>query len=614
MLNLKKLLGIISVVIIVVFSMMLTTSYAWYSFGNASTVFEGMTNNDDIIVSYRTDEYINTTIAIPISSSDIAKYSDKNNFSIDVKNNVKDTEIAVRISLTEVNIDGALKDYDFKFDLYHQDTLIDENSSSDCINSTMCGAQFTTGNTRTLGTVVLDNNVTNNFELRIYLLDDGYEQGSYNDKDNDGVQDLESQETDDSGMMNKTFSAKIKIEVVSRLKNTIDDWTGADIYISSITIDGETSNYIPVDGTYDMAYTCTKGSNLEWDTGTKTITYTGGSYINDSCSLVFTTSTNYKYLKDMPIGSYVQYVGNNGCSGKACEGQNANYVSDTDMGYCNSPNSKFYVNGWRIGYIEDNNDTNASNDNAVLVSAGAPECVRTYVDSKDITTSSQTLSTDYYYGTGYKFDNTTGTFILTGVTDNVVDWATEYQNIIANTPYTCKKTSATDTCSTLYEIISKSSNTSGSVYAHYNYAYTNADLVKYHIANLNKAALKYCNSDYIKGGGCGIGVAHAMDAEDFQKITDSVLSSNSCYVSNCNMDCGYAKDLIDNGGYYWFATPYDASSSNSFSWYPNYRAVFDNSSIRLYGLRPVLNLESSVIVVGGKGTYKSPYIIDIIEE
>ena len=517
MLSLKKLLGIISVVIIVVFSMMLTTSYAWYSFGNASTVFEGLTNNDDIIIRYRTDEYINTTIAVPISSADIAKYSDRNNFSIDVKNNAKDTELAVRISLTEVSIDGALRDPDFKFDLYHQDTLIDENGS-DNYNNTAYGSQITTGTDKTLGTVVLNNNVTNNFELRVYLLDDG---------------------SDQSAMENKTFQAKIKIEVVSRLKNTIDDWTGADIYVSSITIDGEESNYIPVDGTYDMTETCAKGSNLEWDTGTKTITYTGGSYVNDSCSLAFTTSTNYKYLKDMPEGSYVKYVGNNGCSGKACEGQNANYVDDTNMGYCDSPSYKFYVNGWRIGYIEDNNDTDISNDNAVLVSAGAPECVRTYIDSKATTTSSQTLSTDYYYGSGYKFDDTTGTFILTGVTDSVVDWATEYQNIIANTPYTCKEISTTATCITLYEITSKISSTSGSAYVHYNYAYTNADLVKYHISNLNKTALKYCNSDYIKGGTCGINVAHAMDAEDFQKITDSVLSSNSCYDSS-NMDCGYS--------------------------------------------------------------------------
>ena len=50
------MLGIISIVIVVVFSMMLSTSYAWYSFENASTSFQGMTNDDDIIINYQHGE------------------------------------------------------------------------------------------------------------------------------------------------------------------------------------------------------------------------------------------------------------------------------------------------------------------------------------------------------------------------------------------------------------------------------------------------------------------------------------------------------------------------------------------------------------------------------
>ena len=62
----KKFLGIISIVIVLVFSMMLTTSYAWYSFETASTTFNGVTNNDDIKVSFQKGEYINTSTAIPV--------------------------------------------------------------------------------------------------------------------------------------------------------------------------------------------------------------------------------------------------------------------------------------------------------------------------------------------------------------------------------------------------------------------------------------------------------------------------------------------------------------------------------------------------------------------
>ncbi len=71
-------------------------------------------------------------------------------------------------------------------------------------------------------------------------------------------------------------------------------------------------------------------------------------------------------LNEVEPGSYVAYTGNNGCTGASCTGQNANYVDDTDMGYCVDFNYKFKVNGWRIGYIKDNT--------AYLTSAGATEC------------------------------------------------------------------------------------------------------------------------------------------------------------------------------------------------------------------------------------------------
>ena len=96
----------------------------------------------------------------------------------------------------------------------------------------------------------------------------------------------------------------------------------------------------------------------------------GGDLLLDTSSHWF--SLYYSSLSDMSVGSYVKYVGNNGCIGKSCEGENANYVSDDDMGYCNSSLQKFKVNGWRIAYIED--------DSVYLVSAGAPECVCTGVD------------------------------------------------------------------------------------------------------------------------------------------------------------------------------------------------------------------------------------------
>lgn len=340
MLSFKKLLSVISVVIFAMFILMLTTSYAWYAFENGSTTFDVATNNDNVIVSFQRGEYINTSVAVPISSNQIDKYSEKNNFTVRVKDNPVGNEMILTVSLVDIVIDKSLQNVNFKIDLYHQNRSVANISGNEVgINEEV---------SKTLGTVVLDDNIDNNFEVRVYILDNGEEQ---------------------SALMNKTFQAKIQIEAVSRLKTTTTNYENADIQISSIVIDGEASDSLPVKGYYNMTYSCIKGSNLSWDSFNKTLIYNKKSYINDECSLNFTSSTDYSLLNKMKVGSYVKYVGTNGCDGKSCGGQNANYVNDSDMGYCNSKDNKFIANGWRIAYIE--------SDTAYLISAGSPECVCT---------------------------------------------------------------------------------------------------------------------------------------------------------------------------------------------------------------------------------------------
>ena len=140
--------------------------------------------------------------------------------------------------------------------------------------------------------------------------------------------------------------------------------------------------------------------------------------------------------------------------------------------------------------------------------------------------------------------------------------------------------------------------------------YENTNGAPMHLANLNNEALKYCNSDYAYGGVCDSSSTWAMNASDFQKITGSVLSSSGCYASFSNMSCGYNNDLIDNGGYYWYASPYNSTSSEYvFEWDSNGRGVGYSVSFDSSGLRPVLRLQSSVYVTGGSGTYEDPYII-----
>ena len=192
MLSLKKLLGIILAIIIVVFSMMLSTSYAWYAFENASTAFEGKTNNDEILVGYGTNEFISTSTAVPILEEDIDKYSEKNSFFVNVKENAIDTELAVAVSLVDIVIDDALKVASFRFDLYYQGELIKTITGEDFENNLE--------DKKELDVVLLDNTIDNNFELRVYILDDG---------------------TDQSGMMSKTFSAKVSVDIISRIQSNV---------------------------------------------------------------------------------------------------------------------------------------------------------------------------------------------------------------------------------------------------------------------------------------------------------------------------------------------------------------------------------------------------------
>lgn len=495
-------------------------------------------------------------------------------------------------------------------------------------------------------------------------------------------------------------------------------------------------------------------------------------------------------IADSIVGKYVAYTGNNGCSGNSCNGYNANYVSDTNMGYCDSSSYKFTVNGWRILSQDDNG--------MKIVSAGAPECVKTYGESKSSSTTSREYisSVSYLTSSSYTYDEDTDTYTL-GDTTTTYTYPTDYSSmdgeytcgnttdtscstiyVISATStsislkyvrtssctrgtsstsssyygcsvyshstgstapkyyygtsytvtssgfklsgtkttastlqagkYTCKSTSSTGTCTTLYYIVGNTyksnrtyCNSCSSKYSTTNTYYYRADYTSYtlttlstqrtktdvylfgdsysfnndtgkysinnisslnistdissiagnkkytclsntdttcstmyeitddstentvkyytysssylssseldtHIDKLNTRALKYCNSDYAKGGVCDSTTVWAMNGDDFTSLTGKTLSTCSGTSSEA---CGKNNDLIDNGGYYWFATRYSSSSNYSFTWHPNIRGVGNAYSRYLYGLRPVLYLDPSVIISGGSGTYEDPYTL-----
>ena len=355
----KKTLGIISVFILTMFALMLSSSYAWYSFNNASTAFNASTDNESIDVIYKNNNYISTITAVPISSDEVEEKSEKNNFSININNQNLEEEIVVSISLTSIVIDNALKNNNFRYELLYNNKIVSNGNFSNVVGD----------NFNILKGITLNNFDDNDFELRVYLLDDGSSQNS---------------------LMSKTFKAVISVNVISRIKTSLEN-QDIDILFKDIVIDGKVSEYLPSSGRYTMNYVCDNGSNISWDPLTRTIVYGKGSVINDRCSLTFTKDDNYPVIGNIVYpGDYVRYSGNNGCVGKSCQGENVNYVSDDDMGYCGSSSNKFVTNGWRVLYI----DTGS----IYIVSAGSVECVDEFsIDSLN-SRSLKYCNTDYVYG------------------------------------------------------------------------------------------------------------------------------------------------------------------------------------------------------------------------
>ncbi|MDY4996652.1 MAG: hypothetical protein SO108_02975 [Bacilli bacterium] len=275
------------------------------------------------------------------------------------------------------------------------------------------------------------------------------------------------------------------------------------------------SGVIPSKGKYEISLRI--DNNSDSDIPVKI----GVSYgLEDGGDLVLNTNSHWllearDLLSDMVAGSYVKYTGNNGCLGDACKGQNANYSSNTNMGYCSDANYKYNANGWRIAYIKEGT--------VYLISAGSPECMCTASN-----------------GTAGK------------------------------------------SCG-------NSETTAG---------------IPKHLENLNAKALTYCNSTYAYGRKCDSNSAWNMGDADFKAITGDTLET--AYAQSNNYYDNYS--LINNGGWYWFATSYNSSIS-VFDWYPDLRKVSYDTSQYANGLRPVLRLASSVLITGGSGTYKDPYTI-----
>ena len=171
----------------------------------------------------------------------------------------------------------------------------------------------------------------------------------------------------------------------------------------AIMVDGNTSDSLPSNNYFLVNYSCTNSdTKIIWDRNNGSIS-TSVSTLTDTCDLEFKSVPKLNEL--VSIGDYIEYTGNNGCSGTSCQGHNDNQDSDTTnytYGYCLDVNYKYYTYGWRVAYIKDNS--------VYIVAAGSPECVKSTVGNS--TTTIESLKT-----TSLKYCNTN--YLQGGVCDDI---------------------------------------------------------------------------------------------------------------------------------------------------------------------------------------------------
>lgn len=191
----KHMLFVLTITTSIIFACMLGSSYAYYTLSNGTTVTATTGEFDaNVSVVFSESEYINLKTGVPINSTDVDKYASASKFTlIPDATKLRGYDVAVKIAISNITIDTALKISDFKYDLKCND-----GSSTTTIKSGT-GADFTSTELE-IGTLSTQNSTFNvsktyNCALRLWLQETGSNQNA---------------------LMNKSFSGLIKVISVYR--------------------------------------------------------------------------------------------------------------------------------------------------------------------------------------------------------------------------------------------------------------------------------------------------------------------------------------------------------------------------------------------------------------
>ena len=87
-------------------------------------------------------------------------------------------------------------------------------------------------------------------------------------------------------------------------------------------------------------------------------------------------------------------------------------------------------------------------------------------------------------------------------------------------------------------------------------------------------------------------------------VTDAVGLLNMYEYQTSYHGTTYSNGYLNNGLFWWTLTPYSTSGVSYVNYYGN---AYSNSPSNAYGVRPSINLKSSVKIVDGDGTIDNPY-------
>lgn len=191
----KHMLFVLTVTTSIIFACMLGSSYAYYTLSNGTTVTATTGEFDaNVSVVFSESEYINLKTGVPINSTDVDKYASASKFTlIPDATKLRGYDVAVKIAISNITIDTALKISDFKYDLKCN------NGSSTTTIKSGTGADFTSTELE-IGTLSTQNSTFNvsktyNCALRLWLQETGSNQNA---------------------LINKSFSGLIKVNSVYR--------------------------------------------------------------------------------------------------------------------------------------------------------------------------------------------------------------------------------------------------------------------------------------------------------------------------------------------------------------------------------------------------------------